>query len=289
MSSFKPLNTRIYPKRGPAITSDYVYWKRLSVPVLVKEFGAIDYIDFSPVEPYYYAVTCSVRVQIYNPITRLVAKNLARFQEAAYGGVFRDDGRLLLAGDQENLVKLFDVSSKNILRLFKGHTGPVHRTAFFSNKQQHVASFGDDKVVKVWDISTEKAVNDFTGHTDYIRAGCTSPVSPNIVVSGSYDQTVKMYDTRSNAGATIEMNHESPIESLLMLPTGGIIISCGGTEMRVWDAVAGGKLLAKVSQHHKTITCLRLASNGKRILSGGLDHHVKVYDVGSYETVCVPG
>ena len=34
------------------------------VPSLLKEFGPIDYIDFSPVEPHYFAVTCSVRVSI---------------------------------------------------------------------------------------------------------------------------------------------------------------------------------------------------------------------------------
>jgi len=95
------------------------------VPVLVKEFGAIDYIDFSPIEPHYFAVTCSVRVQIYNPITKLVAKNLSKFQENAYGGSFRKDGRLLVAGDEQGSVKLFDVSSKTILRVFKGHKAPV--------------------------------------------------------------------------------------------------------------------------------------------------------------------
>lgn len=55
--------------------------------------------------------------------------------------------------------------------------------------------------------------------------------------------------------------------------------------MRVWDALAGGKLLAKVSKHHKTITCLKLASNGRRIISGSLDRHVKIYDVGTYKDV----
>lgn len=86
------------------------------MPVLVKEFGPIDYIDFSPIEPHYFAVTCSVRVQVYNPITKLVIKNLSRFRENAYGAVFRSDGRLICAGGEETNVKLFDVSTKNLLR-----------------------------------------------------------------------------------------------------------------------------------------------------------------------------
>lgn len=46
-----------------------------------------------------------------------------------------------------------------------------------------------------------------------------------------------------------------------------------------------GRLLAKVSQHHKTITCLKVASNGQRIISGSLDRHVKIYDAGTYKTL----
>lgn len=59
----------------------------------------------------------------------------------------------------------------------------------------------------------------------------------------------------------------------------------GGTDIKVWDALAGGKLLAKITQHHKTVTCLKIASNGHRILSGSLDRHVKVYDAGTYKTL----
>ncbi len=59
----------------------------------------------------------------------------------------------------------------------------------------------------------------------------------------------------------------------------------GGTELRVWDMLAGGRLLARVSQHHKTITCLHLASDGKRLVTGGLDRHAKIYDVQSYQVV----
>lgn len=234
-------------------------------------------------EPYNFAVTCSVRVQIYNPITKLVAKNLSRFQEAAYGGSFRKDGLLLVAGDEQACVRLFNVSSKHILRFFKGHKAPVHRT-FFTSDKKNIVSFSDDKSVKLWDIPTEKALYTFEDHNDYIRAGSVSPVSPNIIVSGGYDHVVKMYDTRTNA-SLFSCDHGSPVESLIFLPTGGIFISAGGTEIKVWDAFTNGKLLAKISQHHKTVTCLQLASNGRRLLSGSLDRHVKIYDVSTYQVV----
>ena len=167
--------------------------------------------------------------------------------------------------------------------MFSGHEKAVHRT-YFTADGLKIASFSDDKTTALWDIPTEKRIISFDEHTEYVRSGACSPVSPDIFISGSYDKTVQMYDARMNK-KLFTVNHGAPVESLLFLPSGAIFLSAGGTEIRVWDALSGGKLLAKISQHHKTITCLRIASNGRRILSGSLDSHVKIYDAGTYKTV----
>ncbi|XP_055613313.1 U3 small nucleolar RNA-associated protein 15 homolog [Uranotaenia lowii] len=283
MAQFKKTNVQVYAKSATVLSPDTIYWKKLGVPTLVKDFGAIDFIDFSPTEPYLFAVTASVRVQIYNPVTKLVVKNITKFQEGAHGGSFRKDGNLLVAGDDLGKVRLFDVSSKSILRFFEGHKAPVHRT-FFNADGYHVSSFSDDKTVRYWDIATEKHISTLSNHNDYIRAGCTSPVSPNIIVSGGYDRKINMYDVRTKE-SVLSLDHGSPVEALIFLPSGGIFISAGGTSINVYDALAGGRKIAQLSQHHKTVTCLQLASDGKRLLSGSLDRHVKIYDVATYQVV----
>lgn len=168
-------------------------------------------------------------------------------------------------------------------RLFKGHSAPVHRT-FFIKDQPQIASFSDDKCVKVWDIATEKCMVTFEEHIDYVRAGATNPVVPDTLISGGYDNKVKMYDIRTNE-TIMNVDHGSPIESLLFLPSGSIFLSAGGTDIKIWDTIAGGRLLGSISQHHKTITCLRLASDNKRLLSSSLDKHVKIYDISNYKVV----
>lgn len=117
-----------------------------------------------------------------------------------------------------------------------------------------------------------------------MRAGAASPISPDIILSGSYDHTVKLYDCRSNE-TVLTVNHGCPVESTLFLPSGGIFISAGGTEIKVWDIFNGGKLLANISQHHKTVTTLRLASNNSRLMSASLDRHVKIYDISTFKVV----
>lgn len=253
-------------------------------PVLIKENSIIDYVDFSPVQPHNFAVTCSVRIQIYNPITTDLTSTLSKFQKNAYGGTFVKDGQMVLCGDEEGCVKLFQTSTKENLRTFKGHTAGVHR-AFFTLDKKHIASFSDDKSVRLWNVESAECVTKFNdAHTDYIRAGCVSPVSPDILLSGGYDDIVKMYDTRTNS-TVFEVNHGSRIHSVMFLPTGGIFISCGASHVKLWDAFAGGRLMAVMATHSKDITCVRLACHGRRLLSGGLDRKVKIYDTSTYQTV----
>ena len=51
-------------------------------------------------------------------------------------------------------------------------------------------------------------------------------------------------------------------------------IFSGGNYVKIWDALAGGKLLTTLSHHHKTVTCLAFCSGYQRLMSGGLDRYV---------------
>ena len=41
--------------------------------------------------------------------------------------------------------------------------------------------------------------------------------------------------------------------------------------VKVWDALAGGKLLTTLCHHHKTVTGLCFCSHYQRFMSAGLD------------------
>ena len=67
---------------------------------------------------------------------------------------------------------------------------------------------------------------------------------------------------------------------------GGLAVTAGGTSLCVWDMMAGGRLLRRLSQHQKTVTCVALSplagpdtAAAPRMLSGSLDGHVKVRDL----------
>ena len=53
-------------------------------------------------------------------------------------------------------------------------------------------------------------------------------------------------------------------------------LTAGGNEIKVWDILCGGKLLHTFSSHLKNITGMTFDGTGSRLLSCGLDGHVKV-------------
>jgi U3 small nucleolar RNA-associated protein 15 len=77
----------------------------------------------------------------------------------------------------------------------------------------------------------------------------------------------------------------SPVEQVLMFPSGTVVLSSAGPILRVWDVVAGGRCIRAMSNHQKTVTALAFDANAGRLLTGGLDHMVKVYDVSVYKVV----
>lgn len=54
---------------------------------------------------------------------------------------------------------------------------------------------------------------------------------------------------------------------------------------QVWDVLGGGRLLHSLSNHQKTVTCLCLDGTGSRLLSGGLDRHVKIYNLQNFKVI----
>ncbi|ORY94368.1 WD40-repeat-containing domain protein [Syncephalastrum racemosum] len=262
-------------------TPEGKYWKKFKSPILIKEYGAVSSVYFSPVAPYDFAIASSTRVQIYSSKTHQPKKTISRFKDIAYSASFRQDGKLVVAGDETGLVQVFDVNSRAILRTFREHTLPVRVTKFSSENTQ-IMTASDDRTVRLWDIPAEKSIHVFEDHQDYVRAGVVSQDNPHMLVTGSYDQTIKIWDTRQN-GCVMTMQHDAPVESVLMYPGGGAVVSAGGPGIKVWDLLSGGRCMHAVSNQQKTVTSLCFDSTASRLVTGSLDQHVKVYNVQDYK------
>ena len=68
-------------------------------------------------------------------------------------------------------------------------------------------------------------------------------------------------------------------------PRSNCISNVGGPEIKIWDLLAGGRLLTTMSPHNKTVTSLGFASRGTRLMSSSLDRQVKFHNLSTFKTV----
>ena len=157
-----------------------------------------------------------IQVQIYSPVTNTVKRTLGRFKDFAYGGSFRDDGKLLVAGGAHPVVQLFDVKSRGILRSFRGHEkcaatsqgavgrpavsltagrragrrsrwrrgcGSAVRVTRFSPDHSQIMSGSDDHTVRLWDVPGQTEILCLRGHE--VRPAC-GPATHGLRWRGSH-------------------------------------------------------------------------------------------------------
>ncbi|KAL2158227.1 hypothetical protein VTH06DRAFT_4547 [Thermothelomyces fergusii] len=235
-----------------------------------------------------FAVTSGPRIDIFSIRKREPLKTIGRFDSEAHCGEIRADGRVLVAGEDTGRMQVFDVGSGTravVLKTWHVHKQPVWVTKWSPAELTTLMSASDDKTVRLWDLPSNEPSRVFTGHSDYVRSGAFVPGgNGSLLVSGSYDETVRVWDARTAAGAVMTFKHADPVEDVLPLPSGTTLLAAAGNAISVLDLVAA-KPLRLITNHQKTVTSLSLASHGRRVVSGSLDGHVKVFDTTDWNVV----
>ena len=280
---------------GPsALTPEQTYWRTFKSQILAPSpsNNPVTHIS-NPLPPLntlsqlsdYFAVTAGARVQIFSVRTRRLVKTISRFSDVAHGAEIRRDGRVMVVGDESGTIQVFDIGSRGILKTWKEHKQPVWVSKFSPNDPTTLISASDDRTLRLWDLPSEDSVTTFVGHQDYVRTAAFMPgQASSLLVSGSYDQTVKIWDPRAPSTAVMTFKHAAPVEDVLPLPSGTGVLAAADNQISVLDLVAA-RPLKLLQNHQKTVTSLCLASNNTRLVSGGLDGHLKIFETTGWNVV----
>ena len=280
--------------RPSSLTPEQTYWRTFKSPLALPSptSHAVTHIAQPSVDPRTaqaapetFVVTTGARVQIFSHRSRKLLKTITRFDDTAHSGEIRYDGRVLVAGDETGGIQVFDVNSRAILKTWKECKQPVWTTKWSPTETTSLMSCCDDATVRLWDLPSQNSLTVFRGHHDYVRCGQFMPgQASNLLVSGSYDQTVRLWDARIPEKAVMTFKHIAAVESVLSIPSGTTILASADNQIAVLDVIAG-RPLHMIKNHQKTVTVMSLASNGSRLVSGGLDGHVKVFETTGWNVV----
>ncbi|KAL0225458.1 hypothetical protein RCL1_003370 [Eukaryota sp. TZLM3-RCL] len=263
---------------------EWSFWRsfsnRLSLPVNSTPFS----LDFSPADPHDLIVASSLKISIFNSQTGQIRREISRFQSNVLCTRFNASGELIVGSTDDGMVRVFNTQKGTSLRSLLGHQGPVNTCQFFASDQHFVLSGGNDNIIKLWDLAAGAESQSFSSHSQYVKSVDSVP-STFTFVSGSHDGTVCLWDVRSSDKKpvmTMEVEGEGHVERVVAFPGGSLVAVGHDQSITIFDLVSTKPLVSKLV-HNKALSDLSLVSNGRRLLSSGLDGHVKIFSPTSLE------
>jgi WD40 repeat protein len=109
---------------------------------------------------------------------------------------FSNNGKYLAAGDEEGIVRIWDLSNQSLLTTLGGHNSLIRKIRF-SNDDSMLASSGFDGKVILWRMeSLNDLPNIFNDHHEYVWS-LTFTADGNYLMAGCGNGIIKLWPTQS--------------------------------------------------------------------------------------------
>jgi hypothetical protein len=230
---------------------------------------------------------------------------------------FSPDGQLLVSGDFDNTVRLWQVATGQELRNLTGHTKPVMAVAYlpigravasggldgtikfwdpasgvvlnsyfaqsvvfglvFAHDGSVLASAHLDKNLRLWDPVTTKLLRTFVGHTDRVFSITFSP-DDKTLASGGLDNTVRLWDAGTGQERFTLNGHTLTVDAVAFSPDGKVLASASWDKtIKLWNP-ATGQLQATLSGHDGLVQAVAFSPNGNLLASASADRTVRLWN-----------
>ncbi|MBD1821545.1 caspase family protein [Cyanobacteria bacterium FACHB-DQ100] len=183
------------------------------------------------------------------------------------------DNTLLISGSADKTIRLWNLSTGELIRTISGHNDRVTALSF-SPDQETFASASADRTIKIWTL--QGGIHTILqGHTDEVTSLSYSP--DGRLASGSVDNTVRLWDVDRRT-STILGKHNLAVAAIAFSPNGKTLASASwDNTIKLW-AVDEARFRQTLIGHNGGVTSLSFNQDGSVLASGSDDTTIKLWN-----------
>lgn len=226
------------------------------------------------------AVAASAAIRVWNLATGLEESPRLGHQRSILGLAFSPDGLRLASCDEKGEVRLWDAMPRHEPLTLRGHTNYVRGVAV-SPDGRRIASASRDKTVRIWDAASGRELFKLIGHEQWVKGVAFTPDGRRLL-SGGYDGTLRLWDAATGRLLNTLKSHSAQVRAVAIAPPGRwAAAACGDGTVELWDIDAQPEPAAPrlLSGHKNLVTSVAFSLDGTRLVSGGEDALVLLWDV----------
>jgi WD40 repeat protein/serine/threonine protein kinase len=190
---------------------------------------------------------------------------------------FHPNGRTLVSGGSDRMIREWDVATGTELRRFGSHKHNVTCLVYTFDGRRLFSSCWDGEVC-IWDVFAGKKHLDLPRHPAHpLRMALHPAGKPLAVAVYQRDDQVKLWDP--DAPIAPEVLATAPQTHCVAFAPDGTLIACGSTELELWDTGSRKKLAVLDTLEKDVYHAVAFSPDGRTVAGGKNSRTIELYDV----------